>query len=173
MKILALLALLASQSQAAYFDSFFAHPSHPQVGARVLFDTKVVARGAMTDLALFYHRANDQDSIIPQSWRDAGIKPISWSLLDLGIGKQSGEFILAAGPSMNLSPAILGPICSRLKASENATLRALGNVLDSSNGKGIAFGPKWYATPIRDTTVLPLNQWDFRPGFTLGATWAF
>jgi hypothetical protein len=175
MKILIAAAVLALAApvQAAYFSTFFQEPTKPHISAGALFDSRLIARGAASNLSLIFHRANTDDSLIPKSWQEAGIKPIAWSLLDVGIGKQSGDFIIAVGASVNLSPTILGPVADKMKASGSLFLRGFGYLLDSSGGSGIAFGPKWMACPLHGDTFKPFNQWNFTPGWFLGASWQF
>ena len=64
-------------------------PTKPHISLGASLDSKLVARGAASKLSFVFHRANPDDSLIPKSWQEAGIKPIAWSLFDAGLGKQS------------------------------------------------------------------------------------
>lgn len=123
-------------------------------------------------LSLVYHKADVEYTLIPQSLLDLGIKPISWSALNLGVGGANGSFVVPLGPSINLTPSVLGPLTQALEHSGNPYLNGLGNFIDGPRG-GISFGPIWAAHPMIEGTIQPFNKWRFVPGWFAGGMWKF
>ncbi len=168
-----LLALLLPVSlDAAYFKTIVSDINHPQMSAGATFNSRFSPIGGIINYSIIYHPADADDSLIPGFLLRSGVRPISWSLLDVGVGGASGNFIAPVGASINLTPTVLGPLVDYLGKSESSIARGIGNIISGPNG-GVAFGPKWVAYPVVDSVVVPVTQWRFPPGWFVGGMWTF
>jgi hypothetical protein len=168
---LLLLALVAAPARAAYIKTILQDPTHPRVSAGLSFNSKLELDGGGTAVALVYHEADREDSLIPNALLDLGIRPVSWAIQG-GVGGDTKNVIIPFGASANLTPTVLGPALDLMRRSSSPTAQTLAKILDSPAG-GVAFGPQWTAKPVRDGVILPLNSWRFPPGWFVGGLWRF
>lgn len=166
---LILFALIAAPARAGYLKTILQNPAHPHMSAGLSFNSKLDLDGGGTALALVYHDANPDDSLIPQALLDLGVRPISWAI-QAGVGGDRQNFTVPFGVSANLTPTVLGPAIDAMRRSDSPMARNLAKVLDSPAG-GVAFGPQWTAKPVRDGVILPINVWRFPPGYFVGGLW--
>lgn len=169
--IVSFVMFLAPLTHAKYFQNIIQDPTHPQLSLGETFTPRFKPNGLCTEAAVVYHVADPNETLIPKALLDLGVKPESWAF-NIGVGGDHGTFFVPMGLSINLTPSVLGPVLSPMKASSNSTLNFIANVVDSPSG-GVAFGPAWTAYPIVDGTVLPLNRWRFPPGWFVGGLWRF
>lgn len=155
-----------------YFETILKDPAHPRIGAGVLYTPAFEFDGAVTDVALVFHRANPDDTLWPKQLLDIGFPPISWTLLELGGGGNRESGFVHGGASVNLAPTVLGPLT---KALEHAGGRyaAIGRLLEAPNGSGIRFGVGWKANVIRDGGIAPLNTMTLPPRYSVGYLFQF
>ena len=169
--IVALTCFCSKVQAAPYLDSIFQNPTHPQVSVGATFSSQFSANGAATMLAVIYHAADPNNSLIPKSVQALGMQPVSWAV-NVGVGGNAGNYFIPVGVSVNLTPTVLGPALKLMNNSGNKTLQGVSSLISSSNG-GVAFGPQWTAYPLVNGDMLPLNHWRFPPGWYCGATFRF
>lgn len=164
------LMTLAASSRAAYLQTIFQDPKHPQVGADALFTMKGASDGGSASVAVVYHPASMTDTLIPQRLLDLGVKPISWAPVEVGGGGNRDHAFGTLGASANFAPTLLGPLAQLLDASGRSTVSKL---ILSPDGSGLKLGLCWKASAIQDGTILPVNRWVFSPRISVGGLWKF
>lgn len=167
--VVAFLAL-AGSANAAYLQNILQDPKHPQISANGLFTMKGAGDGGSLSAAVIFHKADPNDTIIPQRLLDLGVKPVSWAPLAIGGGGNRDHAFGTIGASANFAPTLLGPLAQALDASGKSFLSKL---LVSPDDSGLNLGLCWKADAVRDGTILPLNRWAFAPRFTVGGVWRF
>ena len=174
--VAAFLFALAAPSSAAYFQEYFqdnAHLAHPQVSAGADWTMKGNPDGGVTKIALVYHAADPNDSIIPKAWQNV-IPPDSWCALCAGFQVGNHQtYSLKFGPSVNLEPQVLGWAVPLLQQSSNPVANAAANLIGGSPKGGLAFGVDWGAKVVQGGTIEPFNKWGFSPDFYAGALYRF
>jgi len=170
--LVSLLAIASSASARPYFDTVFKDPKHPKISASVLYTADGKFDGGMTNVAVVYHKADPDNSLLPRKIRDLGVEPISWTLLELGGGGNQENAFGAGGTSIDVAPALLGPI---KKVLERAGGRAakFAPLLVSSNGSGVKLGISWKADIIKHGRFQRFNDLSFPPRYTVGYTYQF
>jgi len=161
---------LAASADAAYFKGLWSDPTHPYTSAGALWNSKGdLENGAFTKVAVAYHVADPNDTIIPEALR-AYIPPETWSLADLGYGGGIGGL----GMSINLAATLQGYASMAMAASGNPGLESLSQqIRPGSSNLEIAAGPEWFSAVIRDSRLLPLNQMKGVPGMFVGLGYKF
>ena len=174
-----LLAALAAPSYAfdgAYFKGIWENQNYksPIVSEGTLLTMKGAYDGETGQVAIAWHQADPNDTLIPQSLQNIGIKPFSWTLLNCGGGYGNGTGLLTCGSSINVAPTLLGPIAQPLKASSNALAHAAGVfIAGTPSGTGLALGYVWNMIPVQNATIMPLDRWGSHLDAFLGASYAF
>lgn len=129
----------------------------------------------VTDVALITHSTKD-GTIIPQSWQKY-IAPEDWVPLQIGGGGSfQGSAIINFGSSVNLAPQVFTPLFNALGSSKpwvNQLRSVLTEGYSKNQGLSIAAGPSWYALPVINGTVEPLDKWQGHFGWFTGAAWKF
>ncbi len=122
---------------------------------------------AFTNVAVVYHEADPNNTLIPESLQ-AYVPPESWTLLNVGYGGG----IAGLGSSVNLAATAQGYLSRGLLASSNLKAQVIGAaVKPSTSGLSINAGPQLFATIIRSSVILPFNQWKGIPGWFIGAAY--
>lgn len=170
--LIALLLGVTVPSHAQYFQTYFQNLAHPQMNAGVDYTMKGSYDGAVTKVALVYHSANPNDSIIPKSWQNV-IPPDSWCLLCAGISGNAGNYDLKFGPSVNLEPQVLGWAIPLLKQANNPTATVVANLLGATPNGGLAFGIDWSAAGVQNGHVQPFDKWGYKPDLYTGILYKF
>ncbi len=170
----ALLAALAAPSIASpYFRPL--DISHPQVSAGAIWSTSQLNQSVgVTDLAIITHSPAD-GSIIPGSWRSV-MPPEDWVPLQLGAGGSfTGNAVINAGTSLNVAPQVAALVLRGVSASSSPWLVAVKSAFTGASKTGLSFaaGPTWYAAPVVNGTMLPVDKWQGRFGIFTGAAWKF
>ncbi len=177
MKYLALLLALAAPVQAfdgPYFTAIWENPKHPLTSAGSLLTAKGGYDGVSTKVALVWHKADPDDSLIPAALQNIGVKSFGWTLLDCGAGYGNGTGKLDCGTGINFAPTLLGPIAAPLKASTSKLAQAIGAIVGGlPDGSGLNVGPTWAATPVQHGVLLPINHWGSHLDFFFGASFGF
>lgn len=167
--LLGVLLLIASSARAAYFiGPWGPNQTNVQASLGAVLDEKgAVQSGAFTNVAVVYHEADPADTIIPAALQPY-IPPESWTLLSFGYGAG----LAGLGANVNLATTAQGYASRALLASSKDNLQALGAALKpSGTGLAINAGPEWFATVVRNSTLLPLDQWKGRPGWFVGGSY--
>lgn len=164
------LMTLAASSRAAYLQTIVQDPKHPQVGVDALYTLKGASDGGTVSVAVVYHKGDPSDTLIPKPLLDLGVKPVSWSPLELGGGGNRDHAFGTIGVSANFAPTLLGPLAQALDASGKS---AISRLITSPDGSGLKLGFCWKASAIQDGTLMPLNRWAFAPRLTVGGVWKF
>jgi hypothetical protein len=172
--ILALVVVSAVPSHAAYFEFIWQDPAHPQISGGSLFTPKMEYDGIGTDVAMMFHAADPNDTIIPQKLQDLGIKPISWCALCVGGGGNSKTGFATISASINVAPTLLGPVAKAVRQSKSPAAQIAADLIASGDGQsGLKIGVAWKSDVIVNGTVQPFDKWHFSPRFVFGETWRF
>lgn len=172
--LIAAVLLLASPASAQYFNTIAQNPAHPYMSAGTNLTMKGAFDGVTTQVALIWHKGDPKDSMLPQALLDAGVQPISWSLLDCGAGYGNGAGVLTCGSAVNLAPTLLGPLAKALGHSSSAMAQGLATMINGSPaGTGLALGYTWHAEPIQSGTLLPFDRWGSHLDAFLGLAYGF
>lgn len=155
-----------------YFHTLLREYKTPKMSASVLYTSKFVFDGGVTDVALIYHKADPTDTLWPDSLLKLGMPPLSWTLLEVGAGGNRETGFVHAGASINVAPTLLGPITGALKAA-GGTAATIGTLLVAPNGSGLKISLGWKTDLIQDGQIVRLNALRFPPRFGLGYTYAF
>lgn len=156
-----------------YFETIFRDPSHPKIGAGVLYTPSFEFDGGVTDVALVYHKADPDDTLWPQKLLDLGMPPVSWTLLEVGGGGNRESAFIHGGTSINLAPTVLGPLTAALGRA-GGTAAKIGAILIAPDGHaGVRFGVGWKANVIRNGGFERLNQLRFPPRYGVGYVYQF
>ena len=179
-KLLAALLLVASFAHAGpsqapgdpYFKGLWgANLTNPQVSAGAIFSSKGVSVSAFTNLALVYHNADAEHSLIPAELQ-AYIPPETWTLLNVGFGGSGGNYVFGLGSSVNLAGTVQGYASSALLSSSNPKFRAFGSLIaPGASPVSINAGPQLFSTILSNGTILPVNHWHSERGWFVGGTY--
>lgn len=152
-----------------YFSEICEHGhlnANASLGA-VLDSRGVVQNGAFTNVALVYHTADANNTIIPAGLQ-AYIPPESWTLLSVGYGGG----LAGVGANINLAATAQGYASEALLASGKPSLQVLGAAIKpGASALSINAGPEWFSAVVRGSTVLPFNQWKGEPGWFVGGAY--
>ncbi len=173
--MLAALMAVANFAGAAYFTTIFQDQNYknPQISAGATFNSRFQLNGGNSQVALVYHGADIHDTLLPQFLLDAGVQPISWSLLNAGAGVSNGSLSLPFGPSVNLVGTVLGPLLQFAKSSSSKVAQGAASMVQSPSG-GITAGPVWTLSHLyANGTVFPVDSWTAPPGWFIGGLWKF
>lgn len=166
------LICFGSQAHAAYFDTLFRDPTHPKIAVSSLFTPKFVFDGAESDVALVFHKADPNETIIPQRLLDAGVKPVSWTLLEAGAGGDRHTGFASVGPGIYVAGTLLGPLTALLEYA-GGTYATVGKLLVSPDGGGLRLGIHWKANAVENGALVPFNHLRFAPRYVLGYSYQF
>ena len=155
-----------------YFDTIFKDPKHPKISVAALFTSRAKFDGAVTNVALVYHKASESNTIIPKKLRDLGVQPISWTLIEAGAGGNSENAFVSGGLSLDLAPALIGPL-AKLLARAGGRAEKFSKLIVSPNGTGVKLGMAWKTDFLKDGTFQRLNDLRFPPRYSLGYTFQF
>lgn len=126
-----------------------------------------VQNAAFTSVALVYHDADPFNTLVPENLQKY-IPPEAWTLLSLGYGGG----LAGVGASVNLAATAQGYVSQWLLASGSTRLEALGAaVKPGASSLSVNAGPEWFSTVVRDSTILPFDQWKGRPGWFIGGAY--
>ena len=182
MKLTAILMILTSAASAAtfdgqYFQEVWANQNylHPITSTLALETFKGASDGACADVSLIWHHGDPKNTLLPQWLLNAGVQPISWGWVGGGgYSTTNHSATVNSGIMVNLAPSVLGPIATPLSTSSNAVLSAIGNaILGVPKGMSVALGPVWYAEPVSNGTLLPVNHWGSHADWGLGLSYAW
>ncbi len=169
----ALLTLAVPSFASPYFRPL--DIAHPQISAGAIWSTSQLNQSVgVTDIAIITHSPSD-GSIIPASLRSI-IAPEDWVPLQIGAGGSfTGNAVINAGTSLNLAPQVAALLLKGVSASSSPILGAVKNALSGNTASGLTFaaGPTWYAAPVVNGTMLPVDKWAGRFGIFTGAAWKF
>lgn len=167
------IGFLAQAAYAApYFTTIVGDPKHPKVSETVIYTSKVSFDGALTDVAIAYHKADPEDCLWPDFLLKKGMPPISWTLLEMGIGGNKQTAFIHAGASVNLAPTLLGPVVSGLKEIGGKAAK-LGALLVSDDGSGLKLGIGWKSNIIEDGGLKRFDEMRFPPRYGIGYSYQF
>ena len=147
-----LLILTPMPCFAAYLDTIVANPAHPYLSASMLYTSKLVLDGGVTDVALVWHVADPKDSLWPQKWIDAGVPALSWTLLECGAGGNTSSGFAECGASLDAAPTILGPLVSALNKA-GGKYATVASLIANPNGNGVKLGVSWKANLLENGGV--------------------
>lgn len=170
--IAAILLLGPRFAFARYFDTLLSDPLHPAVSATVLYTSQARPDGGSLDVATIYHVGNPDDTFLPKFILDLGIKPISWTLLEIGGGGNIQTGFVKFGTSINVAPALLGPIATGLR-KKGGNYATAANLLVSPDGAGVKLGLGWKTTVIDNGGFLPVNKLRYPPRYGVGYCYKF
>lgn len=170
--IAALLLLGPRFAFARYFDTILSDPMHPAISATALFTSRLKADGGEAAVATVYHKGDPNDTFLPKAVLDLGVDPISWTLLELGGGANTQTAFGTVGTSVNVSPAVLGPLASYLR-SKGGNYATAGDLIVAKDGSGVKLGAGWKATVIDNGAFLRFNQLRFPPRYGVGYCYKF
>lgn len=160
--------VLATPSQAAYFQWIGGDPSHPKTAVDTLFTPRTFQfDGAETNVAVVFHAPDPNESIIPTRLLLAGVKPVGWTLLELGAGGNSSQGFGTVGTSVELGQTALGPLTTALE-DLGGGYKSFAQLLIAPNGDGLKLGIKWKANVLANGGVQPFDKWRFPPRYTIG-----
>lgn len=155
-----------------YFETIVRDIAHPKVTASTLYTSRFDFDGGETKAALVWHKGDPNDTLWPQQLLDLGMPPLSWALLELGVGGNRESAFGRIGSSVDIAPTILSPLSSALKGA-GGTAAVVGNLLVSPNGSGVNISFGWKANVIQNGGVARFNEWRFPPRFGFGYTYQF
>lgn len=164
------LLVLAAPARAAYFETFFQDPKHPVTSASAIWTAEFKSDGAVADLAVLFHRPDANDSLLFRACpacKDAGLRPIGWSLVEIGAGGNAENGFFTFGSSVDASPTVLGPLSDLLKRQGGKCALA-GSLLYDDKGNGLKLSIRWKAEVISGGIVQPFDRWRFPPRYGIG-----
>ena len=147
MKMLALLVLVPSLAQAAYFRPI--DPAHPQLNAGAYVDVEAPGNTSFgTVVALVTHSTRDGCALPTIICED-------WTPLAAGFAVNGGKFLFGIGPSVHLAPIIKAGLFKALVASTaDESYSGLKNSLSSVSMKGpdltMSMGPAYVLSPTEN-----------------------
>ncbi len=157
-----------------YFMTLVSNPAHPYVSLGSNFTTKGEFDGMTSQVALIWHKGDPNNTLIPDSLQNAGLKPFSWTLLACGAGYGNGTGVLTCGSSINVAPTLFGPLAQVLNATSNPVAKAIASFMAGApNGSGLALGYTWHMEPVADGALKPFNQWGSHVDAFIGAGYSF
>ena len=168
--MLSLMLMFPAVSRAAYFQPIWTTPSHPLTAVTFMYTSKGMFDGAVADFAVAPHKGDVNDSILPRRWLDAGLQPISWSLLDLGVGGNTQSAFLKVGPSIDLTQNLLGPI-SALLIKAGGNYATFGKLMTSPTGNGLKLGVAWKVNVWNNGGVPKFDQLSAPIRYCFGANY--
>jgi len=173
--LLAALFLALAVNSHAYNGPYFQglwgkNLTHPQTSLGAVFDSKGnLISGAFTNVAIVYHSADPDNSLIPTQLQSY-LPPESWTLLNFGYGGSIAGF----GASINLAATVQGYASEAFSASANPSLQAFGGLIKPGTSPvSINAGPEWFSAVVRNSTLLPFDQWKGVPGWFVGGAYKF
>lgn len=167
------LICFGSPAQAKpYFETIAKDPAHPKVSASLLYTSKLEFDGGVTDVALVFHRADATDTLWPQKLLDLGAPPLSWTLLELGVGGNRQSAFLRGGLALDVAPTLLGPL-RKVLAGVGGTAAAVGKLLVDENGSGVKLSVGWKTDVLHNGAPVRLNDLRFPPRYGVGYTYQF
>lgn len=173
LSLMAVLILIPALVQAnPYFSTLLQDPMHPKVSASFLYTPSFVPDGGVTNVALVYHKADPDNTLWPQSFLDAGFKPLSWTLLEVGIGGNRETAFFHGGLSVNIGPTLLGPLTQKL-AEAGGKYATFGSFLVSPDGSGVKIGLGWKTNIIRNGGLANIKDMRFPPRYSFGYVYVF
>ena len=127
-------------------------PKHPIIGTGFNISPKNgLSTTETTDVALITHSTAD-GTIVPQSWQ-SWLPPESWVPLQVGIGGSlQGDFVVAPGMSVNISPIIAQNLLGWIGTSSNSFLQSLKVALSGSSQGQIRLGGTFLGTLVKGGT---------------------
>ena len=170
--VLAILLVTAPAFAAPYFQTLLQDPANPKMSVSVIYTSKLVFDGAMTDVALVYHKADKANTLWPQKALDLGLEPLSWTLLELGFGGNRETAFFSAGVSVNVAPTLLGPIVKGLEAI-GGKAATFGSLILDKDGNGIKLSLRWKADILKRGGLTNINDLSFPPRYGIGYTYQF
>lgn len=179
-KLLLALMLVPSLAKAWQFDGPYFQGlwegdnwKHPIVSQVALTTFKGHYDGVSTDAALVWHHGDPKNTLLPDALVNAGVYPPSWGLVG-GAGYGNGAANVNSGLSVNAAPTLLGFLGKPLSQSSNSAAKAVGGaILGAPQGVSLSLGTVWYANPVVNGTVLPVNHWGSHADWTVGLAYAF
>lgn len=151
----------------------------PLMSGGALFDTHFNYTGGATRGSVIFHPGaltnsdgTNNDPYWPNKLSSLGFPAPSISFLDLGLGGQSGNFVVPFGPSLEMAGTMLGPVVAALNKSNNSTAKGIAGILSGPNG-GLVFGPNWTAHAMVNNSLQSPSHWRFTPGYFSGAAYKF
>lgn len=155
-----------------YFETILKDPKHPKVSASVLYTSQLEFDGGVTDIALVYHKADRDDTLWPQKLLDLGMPPLSWTLLELGVGGNRQSAFARGGIAVDVAPSLLSPLKDALHSVGGLAGR-FGSLLVAENGNGVKMSVGWKTNILQNGAVQRLNDLRFPPRYGLGYTYVF
>jgi hypothetical protein len=167
----AALPTVSGTASDPFLRTIVSDPTHPKLSARLLFTSKFVADGGVTDVALVYHK-HDGLEPWPAVLENAGIVCPSFTLLEVGAGGNAASAFVDAGLSVNIAPTLLTPLTSALKTA-GGTAAVVGNLLVAPDGSGLSLGFGWKSNVIDNRALVRFDDLRFPPRYSVGYTWQF
>lgn len=166
------LLIVSVSAKAAYFDSILSDPAHPKISASMLYKSKLSFDGAESDVAVVFHKADVHETIIPQRLLDAGVKPVSWTLLEIGGGGDRVQAFASIGPGVYVAQTLLGPLTEVLRDAGGNYAKA-ADLIVSPNGSGVRLGIHWKSNVLENGGLVQFNRMRFAPRYVVGYSYQF
>lgn len=164
---------LAGEAQAKpYFDTIIKDPAHPKMSAQLLYTPQFDFDGGVTNVALVYHKADPTDTLWPRKLLDLGMPPISWTLLEVGLGGNRQTAFVHGGLAVDVAPTLLGPLTNALKAA-GGTAAKIGSLIVAPNGSGVKLSVGWKTNVIQNGGLVRLHDLRLPPRYGFGYSYQF
>lgn len=170
--IVALLFAAKSAKAAPYFDNLARDPQHPKVSASALYTPRMQPDGAVSNVALVWHKADPADCLWPAALLNAGFPPISWTLLEVGGGGNTRSGFADFGAGVNVAPTLLGPLTAAMNRA-GGNWKAAGSLISNPNGSGLKVGVDWKSSVVSNGGLLRFNQMRLNDRLSFGYAYQF